>query len=44
MVTFVLNLLNMLKAKSLLDYPNLFSSNKYENNNKMILNDIIFNS
>ena len=43
MVTFVLNLLNMLKAKSLLDYPNLFSSNEYENN-KMILSDIIFNN
>ena len=27
----------MLKGKSLLDYTNLFSPNKYENNNKIIL-------
>ena len=27
----------MLKGKSLLDYKNLFSSNDYENNNKIIL-------
>ena len=27
----------MLKAKSLLDYPNLFSPNEYEKNDKIIL-------
>ena len=27
----------MLKGKSLLDYPNLFYSNKYEKNDKIIL-------
>ena len=27
----------MLKGKSFLDYTNLFSPNKYENNNKIVL-------
>ena len=35
---FVLDLLIfMLKGKSLLDYTNLFSSNEYEKNDKVIL-------
>ena len=37
MDTFVLNLLIVLKVKNLSDFTNLFSPNKYEKNDKIIL-------